>query len=369
MSYAITFGDNNSGLQLGVNNGTLNFNSVGNMQSTMSGAGDSSSGMGLRLLSLDGGGVRGFSIILIIRNLMERIDRENPPAPCRYFDLIGGTSTGGLIAIMLGRMRMTIKECEIAYRKLLHVFTPVRGDTGTYRFDHRAFEHAIKIMLVDHGMDPECLLQDPSAEACKTFVCATSEHLAEKIILSSYWNERRGGELFNETKLWEAARATCAAIGLFEPITICEESFVDGQTGTNNPVQETWAEAADIWQLNNGRLRYNVQCLVSIGTGIPGYTAFAPSLSEVAKTLKAIAMETEETADRFRRHYTDLFQARRAFRFTVGRGLNDVGLEDLSKLSLIKAATRNYLRIDETSVEMRHCVERMEEGGHNASFA
>ena len=62
-----------------------------------------------RILSLDGGGVRGLSSLLILRNIMEEIARRNdtPEAlPCDYFDLIGGTGTGGLIAIMLGRLRM-----------------------------------------------------------------------------------------------------------------------------------------------------------------------------------------------------------------------------------------------------------------------
>ena len=50
---------------------------------------------GLRLLSLDGGGVRGLSSLLILEYLMNSIDRKNPPRPCDFFDLIGGTSTGG----------------------------------------------------------------------------------------------------------------------------------------------------------------------------------------------------------------------------------------------------------------------------------
>lgn len=70
----------------------------------------------LRILSLDGGGVRGISSLYILKELMAQIAREhraeNPgaselsPRPCDYFDLICGTSTGGLIALMLGRLRM-----------------------------------------------------------------------------------------------------------------------------------------------------------------------------------------------------------------------------------------------------------------------
>jgi len=43
----------------------------------------------------DGGGVRGLSSLLILQRVMEMINPIQPPKPCEYFDLIGGTSTGG----------------------------------------------------------------------------------------------------------------------------------------------------------------------------------------------------------------------------------------------------------------------------------
>lgn len=70
----------------------------------------------VRILSLDGGGVRGISSLYILKEVMAQVAREykaeNPnapeilPRPCEFFDLICGTSTGGLIALMLGRLRM-----------------------------------------------------------------------------------------------------------------------------------------------------------------------------------------------------------------------------------------------------------------------
>lgn len=49
----------------------------------------------LQLLALDGGGVRGLSALIILKKLMETVDQRAPPKPCDYFDMIGGTSTGG----------------------------------------------------------------------------------------------------------------------------------------------------------------------------------------------------------------------------------------------------------------------------------
>src|SRR5947207_9104557 len=51
-----------------------------------------------RILSLDGGGIRGVFPAAFLARLEEHL--EHPIG--RYFDLIAGTSTGGIIAIGLG---------------------------------------------------------------------------------------------------------------------------------------------------------------------------------------------------------------------------------------------------------------------------
>jgi patatin-like phospholipase/acyl hydrolase len=52
----------------------------------------------LRLRAVDGGGVRGLSTLQILKQLMAVVDPESPPKPCDYFDMIGGTSTGGFVS-------------------------------------------------------------------------------------------------------------------------------------------------------------------------------------------------------------------------------------------------------------------------------
>lgn len=71
---------------------------IGMMQAQKVEALRPSSGEQLCLLALDGGGVRGLSSLVIIEELMRKIDAQNPPKPCDYFDMIGGTSTGGSVS-------------------------------------------------------------------------------------------------------------------------------------------------------------------------------------------------------------------------------------------------------------------------------
>lgn len=83
----------------------------------------------LKILSIDGGGIRGLSSLLILERIMHRLRKELKKPniePYQHFDLIGGTSTGGIIALMLGRLRMGVKECINEYCSLsISVFSNV----------------------------------------------------------------------------------------------------------------------------------------------------------------------------------------------------------------------------------------------------
>jgi hypothetical protein len=66
----------------------------------------------IRILSLDNIGVRGRSTIMILERIMTEVQKQQKlaevPHPHSYFDLICGTGTGGIIALMLGRLKMVI---------------------------------------------------------------------------------------------------------------------------------------------------------------------------------------------------------------------------------------------------------------------
>ncbi|KAH8924582.1 FabD/lysophospholipase-like protein, partial [Atractiella rhizophila] len=81
---------------------------------------------GLRILSIDNGGVCAFSCLYMLEAIMEQVadllpGKPDPGTlrPCQFFDLICGTSTGGWIALMLGRLGMTVRECMDAFNEIV----------------------------------------------------------------------------------------------------------------------------------------------------------------------------------------------------------------------------------------------------------
>ncbi|SPJ72134.1 uncharacterized protein FTOL_01862 [Fusarium torulosum] len=128
-----------------------------------------SSGKPVRLLSIDGGGVRGLSALVLLEQLMDLSNEHRRKLelltlkPWQIFDMIGGTSTGGLIAIILGRLRLSIPECKKAYLDLSEkAFTPknfisrkIRVATIRSKFKTEPLEDTIKSLI---GNDWESLL-------------------------------------------------------------------------------------------------------------------------------------------------------------------------------------------------------------------
>ncbi|BDD63168.1 hypothetical protein MPDQ_007367 [Monascus purpureus] len=125
---------------------------------------DTTKGPPLRILSLDGGGVRGYSMLVIIQELMYRIyvecegkapRRDQIPKPCDHFDLIVGSGTGGLIALMLGRLRLDLETCKDVYvRMTRRVFETDKTFAGIpYRhtlFKASKLEEAIRECVREH---------------------------------------------------------------------------------------------------------------------------------------------------------------------------------------------------------------------------
>ncbi|KAL9569225.1 hypothetical protein ACKAV7_006811 [Fusarium commune] len=319
-------------------------------------------GHDIRLLALDGGGVRGLSSLMILQNLMSTIDPDAPPKPCDYFDMIAGTSTGGLIAIMLGRLRMTVDECIVAYTSLSNkVFekksrrVKINGQLQG-RFDAAALEQAVKQTLVDRGHSKDALLKDSFDGACKVLVCATSKETGDTVCLTSYRPARGVAHLYDSTTVWQACRATSAATTFFDPIAIgpYQEQFVDGALGANNPVYTLWTQAQDLW--GDDQLRSCLRCLVSIGTGVPTLRPVRDDVLGIGATLTNLATETEKTAEQFRRDKSSLDDEGRYYRFNVSRGLEDVGLEESKKQREIAAATGRYIESQDVFKQMRACA-------------
>lgn len=92
-------------------------------------------------------------------------------------DMIGSTSTGGLVAIILCRLQITVDECITASNSLSdkvpekksHHRVSLRGKPQG-RFDAYKFERPVKKILVHRVFKPDKLLRDVSGAYCKVYL-------------------------------------------------------------------------------------------------------------------------------------------------------------------------------------------------------
>ncbi|KAL2817988.1 acyl transferase/acyl hydrolase/lysophospholipase [Aspergillus cavernicola] len=326
----------------------------------------------LNILSLDGGGVRALSTLHVLKNIMEAIDRENPPKPCDFFDMIGGTGSGGLLAIMLGRLKMDIDQCITGYTRLCkHVFSRKKrlSLTGMGSMSNRSkskskhegkrLEFALKSILRELGHeDKDMLLQDVDL-SCRVFVCVTDASTHKLVPLTTYPSKYCPIELYKCTKTWEAGVAAFAHAAFFEPITLgpSRRRFMDSSAQANNPIREVWIEAKNVWRLTS--LESQLRCMVSIGTGLPtikratkssGVFGFSTKTAEAATVV-----DPEVETNKFIQEHSELDDDGRLFRFDVPNGLAEIELDALGEMETIVDATQDYLAKELVYKQVRRC--------------
>ncbi|RSM18258.1 hypothetical protein CDV31_002984 [Fusarium ambrosium] len=326
---------------------------------------------GLCMLSFDGGGVRGLSSLYILDHIMRNLNHQRALAgqptkkPCEIFDLIGGTSTGGLIAIMLGRLEMDVGECIAAYCKLFESVFKVKKHWSRVtargkiqpRFDSKKLKAAIETVLKDRNISPTTPFNDRVNRGCKVFVCATSTHSMTTRRLRSYDTIK---EPHSDATIVQVAMATSAASTFFEPVTIGDMTYIDGGLGANNPVDEVVGEARYILGHEADELKPLVKCFISIGTGNPGIKSISDNfLQFISTTLVSLSTNTEATAKRFALAWRDPSQAHRYFRFNVEQGLQDIDLSEYKESGKIKTVTQEYLEHADREDLVEQCVKNL----------
>ncbi|XP_024137252.1 calcium-independent phospholipase A2-gamma isoform X1 [Oryzias melastigma] len=254
-------------------------------------------GRGIRVLSIDGGGLRG---ILALQTL-HRLEALTGKPIYKLFDYICGVSTGAVLGFMLGVHQIPVKDCDDIYRKLGSDVFKQNVIVGTMKmswshafYDSEAWENILKEkmgshLLVETSRNPEC----PKVAAVSTIV---NRGLPLKAYVFRNYNLLPGVRSHYlggcQHQLWQAIRATSAAPGYFQEFTLGGDLHQDGGLLINNPTALAIHECKCLWPGTP------VECVVSLGTGrfeTPGknnatYTSLKTKLTNVISS----ATDTEE---------------------------------------------------------------------------
>lgn len=217
-----------------------------------------------KILSIDGGGIRGIIPALVL----DAIEKCTKKPIAELFDLIAGTSTGGILA--LGLTKPNDDGVRYSARDLADLYV----EEGEAIFHRGAWHRLTALGNILEEKYPATGVEDVLQ---RYFEDTRLSDATTDILVTSYEIERRKPYFFKSHKareepdrdhlMWEAARATSAAPTYFEPAKIAKVgskdylSLIDGGVFANNPAMCGYVEAQDIYPEEQSFF------VVSIGTG------------------------------------------------------------------------------------------------------
>lgn len=238
------------------------------------------------ILSIDGGGIRGLIPLRILESLESRMAHRGVQlAMHECFDLICGTSTGGLIAAGLSAPKTGGSKGEAA--------ATVQDLRNFYEREAREiFAHSISKRLGRFVTNPfglfdetydarplERLLKDrfgwTSLASALTHVVLTAYDIENRKAVFMTNGLEHDGSRPNDYYFWQAVRATTAAPSYFEPALVENltsgenQALIDGGVFMNDPTIAAYIEARKLgWKAGD-------IVVVSLGTGYAPDQSFA----------------------------------------------------------------------------------------------
>ena len=217
-----------------------------------------------RVLALDGGGIRGVAPAAFLAYVEAHLDRPIH----RYFDLLVGTSTGGIIALALAsgvpaeRVLQLYRERGAALFARRYPILPKRAAMalGPLYRSGPLHEELRRILGEDTLL---------GAARCRVCVPAVNVSSGNVVVFKTRHHERF--ERDHRLPMWRVAAATAAAPTYFHPVHVpgCGW-FVDGGLWANAPAMIGVAEAALL-----GYRPDEVEVL-SVGTGTAPFCKEGP---------------------------------------------------------------------------------------------
>lgn len=223
-------------------------------------------GRGIRILSIDGGGLRG----LVALQTLSKLETLTGKPIHKLFDYICGVSTGAILGFLLGIFQIPLSECDDLYRKLGSDIFKQNVIVGTVKmgwshafYDSEAWENLLKEkmgsnLLVETARNPQC----PKVAAVSTIV---NRGTPLKAYVFRNYNLLPGVRAHYlggcQHRLWQAIRATSAAPGYFQEFTLGHDLHQDGGLLINNPTALAVHESKCLWP------NTPLECVVSLGTG------------------------------------------------------------------------------------------------------
>jgi len=129
---------------------------------------------GLRILSLDGGGSRGMVAVTAVQLLMEWIGNGTEVADS--FDVVAGTSTGGIIAFLTGLRQETSSQAAERYNQLIRqVFVKSALSTPLMLFTTASYDESHFMKILSKILKDDIMLDSRADPGVPLVFCVTSK--------------------------------------------------------------------------------------------------------------------------------------------------------------------------------------------------